>query len=231
MENAMNSVNACIYDADGRLAGCVTPSVMAAMADEHAGLCERWGEEAGGLCAWLGDALGMSCAHCDATYLNALKRVVREDRFGVHSPELLQDLSRAYHNVVRQCCSAVAYGEAKEALIRMFEDAGFRYQGVAGPDSGETAFVGPGGSGMAGMDLSDESGVLSFWNDNGVKSATVYFGGDRYRIEQHLSPEEFVSAVSCCIADAARAAASEEDLAAARELVEAAREIVLGLGE
>ncbi len=225
----MTRINACIYDDQNRLVGCVSPSVLEAMAAEHAALCERYGESYEDDLTWLGDALGMSLARCDATYLNALKKMVREDECRIYHPELLQSLSKAYHNLVRQCCSSVAYGEAKEALIRMFEEAGFRYQGVSGASSDETSFVGPDGVGTVGMDLSDESGVLSFWHDNGVKSANVYLGGDRYRIDQHLSPEEFVVAVSCCIADAERAASYEEDLAAARELVESAREIVYGL--
>ena len=76
-----------------------------------------------------------------ADFLNCLKLLSRRHRDDA-PVGFSQDVSKAYHALVRHCCSQQVYDEVLAETIRQFRDAGFDYIGanMNGFDSNDCLF-------------------------------------------------------------------------------------------
>ena len=134
------SINACIYDQNHIVAGCVTDSVLARFRNEFETIRNKhFGEAVNPLLAVMEKALVKSEDKMGPDFLNLLKLISRKYRDCVPS-EFVQEVSRAYHALVRHCCSQTVYDEVLEATINVFREAGFTFVGSNMQDLGNFDF-------------------------------------------------------------------------------------------
>ena len=121
------SVNACIYDSENVLAGCITDSVVEHFKIEFETIRRKYfGGDVMPLLGVMEKALVQSVDKKSADFLNCLKLISRKYRD--YAPiEFVQDVSRSYHNLVRHCCSQAVYDEVLQETIEQFRSAGLEY--------------------------------------------------------------------------------------------------------
>ena len=136
------SINACIYDSRRNLVGCITDSVIERFDDEFEALRKRhFGDDVTLILGIMEKSLIQSKDKMSADFLNCLKLLSRRHRDDV-PVGFSQDVSKAYHALVRHCCSQQVYDEVLSETIRQFRDAGFDYIGanMNGFDSNDCLF-------------------------------------------------------------------------------------------
>lgn len=136
------SINACIYDSRRNLVGCITDSVIERFDDEFEALRKRhFGDDVTPILGIMEKSLIQSKDKMSADFLNCLKLLSRKYRDDA-PVGFLQDVSKAYHALVRHCCSQQVYDEVLAETIRQFRDAGFDYIGanMNGFDSNDCLF-------------------------------------------------------------------------------------------
>lgn len=136
------SINACIYDSRRNLVGCITDSVIERFDDEFEALRKRhFGDDVTPILGIMEKSLIQSKDKMSADFLNCLKLLSRRHRDDV-PVGFSQDVSKAYHALVRHCCSQQVYDEVLSETIRQFRDAGFDYIGanMNGFDSNDCLF-------------------------------------------------------------------------------------------
>ena len=136
------SINACIYDSRRNLVGCITDSVIERFDDEFEALRKRhFGDDVTPILGIMEKSLIKSKDKMSADFLNCLKLLSRRHRDDV-PVGFSQDVSKAYHALVRHCCSQQVYDEVLSETIRQFRDAGFDYIGanMNGFDSNDCLF-------------------------------------------------------------------------------------------
>ena len=136
------SINACIYDSRRNLVGCITDSVIERFDDEFEALRKRhFGDDVTPILGIMEKSLIKSKDKMSADFLNCLKLLSRRHRDDV-PVGFSQDVSKAYHALVRHCCSQQVYDEVLAETIRQFRDAGFDYIGanMNGFDSNDCLF-------------------------------------------------------------------------------------------
>ena len=136
------SINACIYDSRRNLVGCITDSVIERFDDEFEALRKRhFGDDVTPILGIMEKSLIKSKDKMSADFLNCLKLLSRRHRDDV-PVGFSQDVSKAYHALVRHCCSQQVYDEVLSEAIRQFRDAGFDYIGanMNGFDSNDCLF-------------------------------------------------------------------------------------------
>ena len=136
------SINACIYDSRRNLVGCITDSVIERFDDEFEALRKRhFGDDVTPILGIMEKSLIQSKDKMSADFLNCLKLLSRRHRDDV-PVGFSQDVSKAYHALVRHCCSQQVYDEVLAETIRQFRDAGFDYIGanMNGFDSNDCLF-------------------------------------------------------------------------------------------
>ena len=136
------SINACIYDSRRNLVGCITDSVIERFDDEFEALRKRYfGDDVTPILGIMEKSLIKSKDKMSADFLNCLKLLSRRHRDDV-PVGFSQDVSKAYHALVRHCCSQQVYDEVLAETIRQFRDAGFDYIGanMNGFDSNDFLF-------------------------------------------------------------------------------------------
>ena len=136
------SINACIYDSRRNLVGCITDSVIERFDDEFEALRKRhFGDDVTPILGIMEKSLIQSKDKMSAYFLNCLKLLSRRHRDDA-PVGFSQDVSKAYHALVRHCCSQQVYDEVLAETIRQFRDAGFDYIGanMNGFDSNDCLF-------------------------------------------------------------------------------------------
>ena len=136
------SINACIYDSRRNLVGCITDSVIERFDDEFEALRKRhFGDDVTPILGIMEKSLIKSKDKMSADFLNCLKLLSRRHRDDA-PVGFSQDVSKAYHVLVRHCCSQQVYDEVLAETIRQFRDAGFDYIGanMNGFDSNDCLF-------------------------------------------------------------------------------------------
>ena len=136
------SINACIYDSRRNLVGCITDSVIERFDDEFEALRKRhFGDDVTPILGIMEKSLIQSKDKMSADFLNCLKLLSRRHRDDV-PVGFSHDVSKAYHALVRHCCSQQVYDEVLAETIRQFRDAGFDYIGanMNGFDSNDCLF-------------------------------------------------------------------------------------------
>ena len=136
------SINACIYDSRRNLVGCITDSVIERFDDEFEELRKRhFGDDVTPILGIMEKSLIKSKDKMSAAFLNCLKLLSRKYRDDA-PVGFSQDVSKAYHALVRHCCSQQVYDEVLAETIRQFRDAGFDYIGanMNGFDSNDCLF-------------------------------------------------------------------------------------------
>ena len=123
------SINACLYDADGVLAGCITDSAIELFQSEFAELKKKYfGDTVTPVLGVMEKSLIQSVDKKSADFLNCLKLLSRKYRDDA-PVGFVQEASRVYHNLVRYCCSQAVYDEVLEETIAEFREAGLDYVG------------------------------------------------------------------------------------------------------
>ena len=136
------SINACIYDSRRNLVGCITDSVIERFDDEFEALRKRhFGDDVTPILGIMEKSLIQYKDKMSADFLNCLKLLSRRHRDDA-PVGFSQDVSKAYHALVRHCCSQQVYDEVLAETIRQFRDAGFDYIGanMNGFDSNDCLF-------------------------------------------------------------------------------------------
>lgn len=136
------SINACIYDSRRNLVGCITDSVIERFDDEFEALRKRhFGDDVTPILGIMEKSLIQSKDKMSADFLNCLKLLSRRHRDDA-PVGFSQDVSKAYHALVRHCCSQQVYDVVLAETIRQFRDAGFDYIGanMNGFDSNDCLF-------------------------------------------------------------------------------------------
>lgn len=202
-ENAMNSINACIYDRDGNLSGCVTESVLAQFGNEMENLFREFGEDrsVAGLLLKLDDARKASELGCTAVFLNALKLLVVGHRYDVPIG-FLQAISKAYHNLVRLCCSGIVYDEVLNATIGQFREEGLEYIGTIDKVNGREAYAFVYDNVHVSVCMVEKNDLYNFWcrkSDDKVR-AMISFNGMNILVGCADGPM-LCDAVKACVVD------------------------------
>ena len=125
------SINACIYDSRRNLVGCITDSVIERFNDEFETLRKRYfGDDVTPILGIMEKSLVKSKDKMSADFLNCLKLLSRKYRDDA-PVGFSQDVSKAYHALVRHCCSQQVYDEVLSETIQQFRDAGLDLEGIA----------------------------------------------------------------------------------------------------
>ena len=116
-----------------------------------------------------------------ADFLNCLKLLSRRHRDDA-PVGFSQDVSKAYHALVRHCCSQQVYDEVLAETIRQFRDAGFDYIGanMNGFDSNDCLFEYNGK--RIAIRMRERQDLYRMWNANDATGTHVVVtdGGNDY---------------------------------------------------
>ena len=176
------SINACIYDSRRNLVGCITDSVIERFDDEFEALRKRhFGDDVTPILGIMEKSLIKSKDKMSADFLNCLKLLSR--RHCDDAPVgFSQDVSKAYHALVRHCCSQQVYDEVLAETIRQFRDAGFDYIGanMNGFDSNDCLFEYNGK--RIAIRMRERQDLYRMWNANDATGTHVVVtdGGNDY---------------------------------------------------
>ena len=176
------SINACIYDSRRNLVGCITDSVIERFDDEFEALRKRhFGDDVTPILGIMEKSLIQSKDKMSADFLNCLKLLSRRHRDDV-PVGFSQDVSKAYHALVRHCCSQQVYDEVLAETIRQFRDAGFDYIGanMNGFDSNDCLFEYNGK--RIAIRMRERQDLYRMWNANDATGTHVVVtdGGNDY---------------------------------------------------
>ena len=176
------SINACIYDSRRNLVGCITDSVIERFDDEFEALRKRhFGDDVTPILGIMEKSLIKSKDKMSADFLNCLKLLSRRHRDDA-PVGFSQDVSKAYHALVRHCCSQQVYDEVLAETIRQFRDAGFDYIGanMNGFDSNDCLFEYNGK--RIAIRMRERQDLYRMWNANDATGTHVVVtdGGNDY---------------------------------------------------
>ena len=176
------SINACIYDSQRNLVGCITDSVIERFNDEFETLRKRYfGDDVTPILGIMEKSLVKSRDKMSADFLNCLKLLSRKYRDDA-PVGFSQDVSKAYHALVRHCCSQQVYDEVLSETIQQFRDAGLDYIGanMNGFDSNGCLFEYNGK--RIAIRMRERQGLYRMWdaNDTTGTHVVVTDGGDDY---------------------------------------------------
>lgn len=176
------SINACIYDSRRNLVGCITDSVIERFDDEFEALRKRhFGDDVTPILGIMEKSLIKSKDKMSADFLNCLKLLSRRHRDDV-PVGFSQDVSKAYHALVRHCCSQQVYDEVLAETIRQFRDADFDYIGanMNGFDSNDCLFEYNGK--RIAIRMRERQDLYRMWNANDTTGTHVVVtdGGNDY---------------------------------------------------
>ena len=197
------NINACIYDKDGNLVGCVTDSVLAQFQNELEGLCSAYGNDASlaGILAKLAGMCNVSCEKCSAEFLNCLKILLREYN-GQLPIEFLQSVSRAYHNLLRHCCSGIVRDEVLNATIAEFRENGIEYLGTLEKINGKDSYAFLYNDVHVSICMVDKSDLYGFWSrkPGDTVEALISFNGKNVLICSIDGPR-LCDGIKACVDD------------------------------
>ena len=197
------NVNACIFDNEGRLAGCVTPSVIAKFQEEMLAIWEKAGDdpELRGVAGALAQAAEASGERMDAGFLNALKSVIRRQGGSFYWQEFIQQVSESYHNLVSYCCSNVVYDEVLSESISFFAEYGFTYIGNGMIDLDYDVYTFDASGVTVGIEMRAADKLYGLWREDGERRVVVVMGDKRVTMVHAGLIESLCTAIWACIED------------------------------
>lgn len=193
-------INACIFNKEGNIQGCITNSVLDRFQQEFDDLFKKYHDtNYSVILETMNKMLIKSQRDKTAQFLNFLKLIVRKynDCFSL---QFLQDVSRVYHNLVRYTCSTVVYQEVFDKTIAILRDNNIDYKGkdVQGVEENECAFEYDGF--IIGIKIRDKYDLYNLWNQGNETTAVVYAGSEKYVIIE-CEFDRIILAIKACIED------------------------------
>lgn len=193
-------VNACLYNADKSLAGCITDSVIENFIFEFDEInkFQNKNDKIIAVLLFLEENLQKSKENYTADFLNALKLAIKKvDQLPI---EFIQTMSRSYHNLVQYCCGFQVYDEVLGYVISILRSAGIEYRGkdFQGLSKEEHVFDYKGIT--IGIKLHDKNDLYKIWTDSPVFKASIYAEDRKYLIEEY-SLDIGIKAIKACIED------------------------------
>ena len=193
-------VNACLYNIDGSLEGCITDSVIESFLFEFEEMSKfpNKNDKIIAVLLFLQENLWKSKENYTADFLNALKLVIKKtDQLPI---EFIQTVSRSYHNLVQYCCGFQVYDEVLEYVTNILRSAGLEYRGkdFQGLSKQEHVFDYKGIT--IGVKLHDKNDLYKIWTNTPVFKATIYAEDKKYLIEEY-SLDIGIKAIKACIED------------------------------
>ena len=197
------NVNACIFDNEGRLAGCVTPSVIAKFQEEMLAIWEKAGEdpELRGIAGALAKIVEASGERLDAGFLNGLKAVIRRQGDSFYYQEFIQQVGESYHKLVSYCCSNVVYDEVLSESISFFADYGFTYIGNGMIDLDYDVYTFDASGVTVGIEMRAADKLYGLWRNDGERRVVVIMGDKRVMMAHTGMIESLCTAIWSCIED------------------------------
>ena len=197
------NINACIYDDEHKLVGCITDSVAAQFRNELDALMERYAGDpiADRILLKLDEMCRKSCEGCNAAFMNALKLLVKKYRYDIPL-EMAQSLSRAYHNLLRLCCSGIVYDEVLNATIGQFREEGLEYLGTLDKINGRNAYAFLYDNIHVSVCMVEKDDLYNFWCrkvDDPV-TAVICFNGKCVGVKCEDGPR-LCGAIKACVDD------------------------------
>lgn len=179
------SINACIRDGRGVLAGCITDSAVEAFKEAFLELKGKYfGDAVAPVVGVMEKSLVQTVDKRTADFLNCLKLLSRKYRDDAPIG-FVQDVSRRYHELVRYCCSQVVYDEVLDETISQFRSAGLEYVGAnaRGFDQSSCLFEYRGWK--VSVRMREKGDLYRMWDANaeGGTVAVVSHDGDEYTDE------------------------------------------------
>lgn len=189
-------INACIYNSNGKLKGCITPGVIEQFRLQLNNLSNLDQQ----LVELFNEMFDISQTKYSADFLNILKFVLRKHEYDFKEQDI-QKISRSYHNLVRYCCSNAVYEEVFEETISYLRQNGLQYRGkdIQGVENYECAFDYNGIT--IGIKMRYDNDLFNIWSENNDEiHSVVYFKDRKYLIFQE-SLQRTVLAIKACIED------------------------------
>jgi hypothetical protein len=200
-EEKTMSINACIYDSDHILSGCITDSVIEHFKMEFEDLTKKYfGTALDPLLAVMEKALIKSEDGTTADFLNCLKLITR--KYDCYAPaEFVQEVSRAYHALVTYCCSQAVYDEVMDATLTKFREVGLEYMSgnSYGKEQNDCMFNYKGI--RIAVRMRNRQDLYRFWEkDSEVDNcATVYIKDNEYVIAVNGGVTDLANEIVECI--------------------------------
>lgn len=208
-------INACIYDVQNQPVGCITDSVISRFEDEFCALRKKYfGSAVSPVLCIMEKSLMMSQEKTSADFLNCLKLISRKycDNLPIG---FVQEVSRAYHFLVRHCCSQAVYDEVLNEIIDQFRRAGLDYlsSNSQGFEQNDCFFEYKGKK--ISIRMRQKEDLYHFWDANSMmgNSATIQDGNDEYVVSVNGSPMDLADEIISCIEEDVREQSDEEILA------------------
>lgn len=208
------SINACIYDVYNKPAGCITNSVIDRFESEFCALREKhFGGIVSPVICIMEKSFVMSQDKMSADFLNCLKLVSRKycDNLPIG---FVQEVSRAYHFLVRHCCSQAVYDEVLNETIDQFRQAGLDYMSSnsQGFEQNDCMFEYKGK--MISITMRQKEDLYRFWDANALvgNNATIRDGNDEYVVSVNGSPMDLADEIINCIEEDVSEQSDEEIL-------------------
>ena len=197
------SINACIYDSNHALAGCITDSVIQHFRSEFEDIKSKYfGGVTTPLLGVMEKCLVKSEDGATADFLNCLKLITRKYQSFIPA-EFAQEVGRAYHSLVRYCCSQAVYDEVLEETISRFREAGLEYVGgnSYGKEQNDCQFEYM--HKRVSVRMRRKEDLYRFWEkDSAVDNcATIYDGSDEYVVAVNGNASDMAEEIVACIGE------------------------------
>ena len=198
-------INACIYNKDGKLEGCITQTTIQSFYDSFGSIVKKAKElqvfdKVLPILSIMDKMLSKSNKNYTADYLNCLKLISQKHRYQLPL-ELSQIISRNYHDLLKQCCSNIVRDEVFNETINLLRDNDIIYCGkdIQGVEIDECAFIY--NNITVGIKIAEKSDLYSLWcNKEQEYQAVVYAGNSKYFITEN-SFEVLILAIKACVED------------------------------
>lgn len=198
-------INACIYNRNGNLQGCITEKVLEQFEESFDAIVKKSKqlnlfESVISILVVMRETLIQSNQHISADYLNCLKLISKKHRYELPL-ELSQFISRNYHDLLKYCCSNNVEDDVFNKTINYLRECGIVYQGkkIQGVNDDECAFEYNGIT--IGIKMVNKSDLFSLWNKKENEYKAVILFGDKICIVTEKTFSVLVLAIKACIDD------------------------------
>lgn len=189
-------INACIFNNEGELVGCITPSVIEQFYIQFVDLLLV----NHGYADIMEKMFLISKNNNSAEFLNCLKYILKNDINDL-SYQTLQKISKSYHNLVRYCCSKAVYDEVFQETITFLRKEGLQYKGkdIQGVDDNQCTFNYK--NVVIGIKIRKEHDLYNVWyKGQKLIQASVYFKNKKYIINEK-NINQLILAIKACVED------------------------------
>ena len=198
-------INACIYNKEGKLEGCITKSSIQRFYDSFSLIVKKAKEldifeMVLPVLSIMDKMLLKSNQNYTADYLNCLKLISQKHRYQLPL-QFSQIISRNYHDLLKHCCSNSVRDDVFNETINILRDNGIIYQGkdVQGYEGDKCIFEF--NNIKIGIKISDKNDLYALWNDKNNEHQAIVYAGDRTYLIVENSLEVLMLAIKACIDD------------------------------